>query len=127
MLRLCGELVIENMMLEKTFTTFHAQYVILHQQYKEKNFTKFSKLISCLFVANQNNELLMQNHWSRPSGSTPLPEANYGQRRLRGRGSDYKNRGGRGYRGGRGRHGRGGSRNYFGPRDGKVDVYQQKQ
>ena len=126
-LRLCGETVTENMMLEKTFTTFHARDVLLHQQYREKNFTKFSELISCLLVAEQNNELLMQNHQSRPSGSAPLPEANYGQGRWRGHGSDYKNRGGRGYRGGRGRYGRGGGRNYFGPRDGKVDVHQQKQ
>ena len=71
----------ENMMLKNTFTTFHARNFILHQQYREKIFTKFSNLISCLLVAVQNNELLMQNYQSRPSGSAPLLETNYGQRR----------------------------------------------
>ena len=56
-----------------------------------------------------------------------MPEANYGQKRYRGHSSDFKNRGERGYRCARGRHGHGGGRNYFRPRDGKVDIYQQKQ
>ena len=56
-----------------------------------------------------------------------MPEANYGQRRWRGRGSNYKNRGERGYRSGREHHGYGGGRNYFRPCDGKVDVHQQNQ
>ena len=42
-LRLFGETVTENMMLEKPFITFHARAVLLHQQYREKNFTKFSE------------------------------------------------------------------------------------
>ena len=63
-------------MLEKTFTTFHAANVLLQQQYRESRFTKFSELISCLLVAEQNNELLMKNHQSRPTGSRPFPEVN---------------------------------------------------
>jgi hypothetical protein len=39
-------------------------------------FKKYSELISCLLVAEQNNELLMKNHRSRPTGSSPFPEAN---------------------------------------------------
>ena len=58
-------------MLEKTFSTFHASNVLLQQQYHEKGFKKYSKLISCLLVAEQNNELLMKNHETRPSGSNP--------------------------------------------------------
>ena len=30
-------------------------------------------LIACLLVAEQNNELLLKNHQSRPTGSIPLP------------------------------------------------------
>ncbi|XP_021764611.1 uncharacterized protein LOC110729201 [Chenopodium quinoa] len=45
-------------------------------QYREKGFKKYSELISCLLVAEQNNKLLMKNHESRPTGSTPFPEAN---------------------------------------------------
>ena len=49
-------------MLEKRFTMFHASNVLLQQQYRERRFTKYSELISCLQVAEQNNELLMKNH-----------------------------------------------------------------
>ena len=34
------------------------------------------KLIACLLVAEQNNELLLKNHKSRLTGSISLPEAN---------------------------------------------------
>ncbi|XP_060965103.1 5-methyltetrahydropteroyltriglutamate--homocysteine methyltransferase 1-like [Cannabis sativa] len=46
------------------------------QQYREQNFKKYSELISYLLVAEQNNELLMKNHESRPTGSTPFLEVN---------------------------------------------------
>lgn len=75
-LKLCGENVSDADMLEKTFSTFHASNVVLQQQYRERGFTKYSELISCLLVAEQNNELLMKNHESRPTGSAPFPEAN---------------------------------------------------
>ena len=63
-------------MLEKTFTTFHASNVLLQQQYRERRFTKYSELISCLLVVEQNNELLMRNHESLPTRSEPFPEVN---------------------------------------------------
>ena len=63
-------------MLEKTFTTFHASNVLLQQQYRERKFKKYSKLISCLLMAEQNNELLMKNHQSRPTGTKPFREVN---------------------------------------------------
>ena len=63
-------------MLEKTFSTFHASNVLLQQKYREKGFRKYSELISCLLVAEQNNELLMKNHEARPTGSAPFPEVN---------------------------------------------------
>ncbi|GKA85616.1 hypothetical protein Tco_0807270, partial [Tanacetum coccineum] len=80
-------------MLEKTFSTFHASNLLLQQQYRERGFKKYCDLISCLLVAEQNNELLMKNNESRPTGSAPLSEANivvYNQSggRGRGRGSD---------------------------------------
>ena len=61
---------------KKTFTTFHASNVLLQQQYRERRFTKYSELIACLLVAEKNNELLLQNHQSRPTGSKAFPEAN---------------------------------------------------
>ncbi|XP_073275474.1 uncharacterized protein [Primulina huaijiensis] len=59
---LCGEKVTDQDMLEKTFSTFHASNVLLQQQYRERGFRRYSELISCLLVAEQNNELLMKNH-----------------------------------------------------------------
>ncbi|XP_021839718.2 uncharacterized protein [Spinacia oleracea] len=75
-LKLCGEKITDAEMLEKTYSTFHANNIVLQTQYHEKEFKKYSELISCLLVAEQNNELLMKNHESRPTGSTPFPEAN---------------------------------------------------
>ncbi|XP_057248895.1 uncharacterized protein LOC125494756 [Beta vulgaris subsp. vulgaris] len=121
-LKLCGEKITDAEMLEKTYTTFHANNVVLQTQYREKEFKKYSELISCLLVAEQNNELLMKNHESRPTGSAPFPEANAtshngkekyhannsGRGRGRGRGYGHGRGRGRGYGYGRGR-GRGGS------------------
>ena len=98
-LLLCGEKVTDEDMLEKTFSTFHVSNMLLQQQYRERGFKKYSELISCLLVAEQNNELLMKNHESRPTGATPFPEANVvflnningrgrGRGRNRGRGRD---------------------------------------
>lgn len=110
---LCGENITDADMLEKTFTTFHASNVLLQQQYRERGFTKYCDLISYLLVAEQNNELLMKNHESRPVGTTPFPEANVAayddQSGSRGR-SYYRGRG-RSYHRGRG-HGRGSGRGY---------------
>ena len=75
-LQLCGEKIIDEDMLEKTFSTFHASNVLPQQQYREKGFRKLYELISCLLVAEQNNELLMKNHEARPTGSAPFPEVN---------------------------------------------------
>ncbi|XP_074373231.1 uncharacterized protein LOC141713627 [Apium graveolens] len=109
-LKLCGENVIDKDMLEKTYSTFHANNMLLQQQYHERGFTKYTELISVLLLAEQNNELLMKNHQARPTGSTPFPEVNavtnndFGRGRERGRGF----RRGRGHARGRGfGHGRG--------------------
>ncbi|KAI3819804.1 hypothetical protein L1987_13656 [Smallanthus sonchifolius] len=75
-LKLCGEKITDEDMLEKTFSTFHASNMLLSQQYRERKFTKYSELISCLLVAEQNNKLLLQNHQARPVGASPFPEAN---------------------------------------------------
>ncbi|KAK5846105.1 hypothetical protein PVK06_002376 [Gossypium arboreum] len=63
-------------MLEKTYSTFYENNVVLQTQYREKGFQKYSEIISCLLVAEQNNELLMKNRELRPTGSAPFPEAN---------------------------------------------------
>jgi len=90
-LELCGEKVTDVDLLEKTFSTFHASNMLLQQQYREKGFQKYSELISCLLVAEQNNELLMKNHEARSAGVAPFPEVNASQHnhfgKARGRGN----------------------------------------
>ena len=111
-LLLCGEKITDKEMLEKTFSTFHASNIVLQQQYREKGFTKYSELISCLLVAEQNNDLLLKNHQSRPTGMAPFPEANatnghnFDQYRGRGRGRGRGHNRGGGY-GRNNVHGRG--------------------
>ncbi|CAM8962895.1 unnamed protein product [Rhodiola kirilowii] len=101
-MKLCGDKITDKELLEKTFSTFHASNMVLQQQYRERGFTKYAELISCLLVAEQNNELLMKNHHSRPTGSAPLPEANaifsndYGRNQQHGRGRGNKCGRGRG-------------------------------
>ncbi|XP_049410359.1 uncharacterized protein LOC125873465 [Solanum stenotomum] len=94
-LKLCGETIKDNDMLEKTLTTFHASNMILQQQYREKGFKKYSELISCLLVAEQHNDLLMKNHEACPAGSAPLPEAHgveaHGQSEIRQNNQDHDN------------------------------------
>ncbi|KAJ0034714.1 hypothetical protein Pint_25415 [Pistacia integerrima] len=73
-LRLCGEKIIEENMLEKAFFTFHPSNMLLQQQYKEHNFKKYFELISCLLVVEQNNELLLRNHQIAPLVSNRSPK-----------------------------------------------------
>ncbi|XP_021803217.1 uncharacterized protein LOC110747331 [Prunus avium] len=56
-LTLCGDKITDEDILEKTSTTFHASNMLLQQQYRERGFKKYSQLISCILVAEQNNEL----------------------------------------------------------------------
>ncbi|KAM1487092.1 hypothetical protein ACFX2I_001203 [Malus domestica] len=75
-MKLCGDTITEEDMLEKTFSTFHASNVILQQQYRSRGFIEYNQLISVLLVAKQNNKLLMKNHQSQSIGSASFPEVN---------------------------------------------------
>ena len=85
-LQLCGEKITESDMLEKTYSIFHTSNVLLQQQYRERRFAKYSELISCLLVAEQNNQLLLQNHQSHPIGFASIPEVNVASSSGRGSG-----------------------------------------
>ena len=62
----------------------------------ECGFKKYTELISCLLVDGKNNELLMRNHQSCPTGSEPFLEVNVissqtrGHGRERGRGRNFQ-------------------------------------
>ncbi|GAV75897.1 LOW QUALITY PROTEIN: UBN2 domain-containing protein, partial [Cephalotus follicularis] len=103
-LKMCGEVITEDMLLEKTYRTFHASNVLLQQQYRLHGFKKYRELIGSLFIAKQNNELLLQNHDSRPTGSAPLQKVNATS-------SDFRGGRGRGRGSGNGRN-----QNFLGPR-----------
>ena len=62
-------------MIEKTLSTFHLGNIVLQQQYRNSKYTKYSELSEVLFVAEQQNEVLMNNHSVRPTGSMALLEA----------------------------------------------------
>ncbi|XP_074351927.1 uncharacterized protein LOC141691081 [Apium graveolens] len=94
-LTLCGENITDAGMIEKTLSTFHPNTMILAQQYRERNFQKYSELISLLLKAEKNNELLLKKHQIRPTGSAQLPEVHNTSFRKNGRGKGH--RGGRDY------------------------------
>ncbi|KAL8167718.1 hypothetical protein V2J09_009217 [Rumex salicifolius] len=73
-LRLCGETVKEEDMLEKIFSSFHASNLVLQQQYRERGFKPYSELHTCLILAKENNQLLLHNHQNCPVGSAPIPD-----------------------------------------------------
>ena len=75
-LKLCGEKITDEDMLEKTYSTFHASNMLLQQQYREKGFKKYSELITCLLVAEQNNEFLIKNHEICPTDASLFPKVN---------------------------------------------------
>ncbi|XP_060190546.1 uncharacterized protein LOC132619758 [Lycium barbarum] len=97
-LKLCGDNITDEDMLEKTLTTFHASNLVLQQQYRERGFKKHVDLISCLLVAEQHNTLLLKNHEARPNGTALFPEANvvatHGptERRQNNQGHNYERR-----------------------------------
>ncbi|KAK9668163.1 hypothetical protein RND81_13G038700 [Saponaria officinalis] len=115
-LTLCGEILFDSDMLEKTYPTFHGSQLLMSQQYRPRCFKKYSELTSCLLVAEQNNEILLKNHQSRPTRSDLFSEVNAIKYDHKNKGPDHASSHGRGrgYRQGRGsnfgnyRGGRGG-------------------
>ncbi|KAM3201062.1 hypothetical protein P3L10_033425 [Capsicum annuum] len=91
-LKLCGETVNDDNMMEKTLSTFHASNILLQQQYREKGFKKYTELSSHLLLAEQNNNLLIKNHENRPTEFASFPEVNdvhvHHARHEKGRGPD---------------------------------------
>ncbi|XP_022880934.1 uncharacterized protein LOC111398239 [Olea europaea var. sylvestris] len=66
---------------QRTIVLLKACYEWLHledfkTQYRERDFKRYSELISCQLVAKQNNELLMKNRRLCLTRSVPLLEAN---------------------------------------------------
>lgn len=74
-LKLCGQKITDTDMIEKTLSTFHPGNIVLQQQYRNSKYNKYSELIQVLMFAEQQNEVLMNNHSARPTGTIAVPEA----------------------------------------------------
>ncbi|XP_048600359.1 uncharacterized protein LOC125593419 [Brassica napus] len=104
-LKYCGNPVTEAEMLDKTYNTFHKEHNVLSRIYRKCGYTKFSELMVTLMLAEKNDELLIKNHNSRPTGAKAFPEVNataveYSGRRNhtnRGRGRRFNNKRGKPY------------------------------
>jgi hypothetical protein len=93
-LEYCGKPVSEGDKLEKTFSTFHASHILLQEQYRMRGYTRYSELVHALLMAEKNNEILMKNHQSRPTGTMAFPEANATNFKGRGSFDRFRGRGG---------------------------------
>ncbi|XP_033140620.1 uncharacterized protein LOC103828194 [Brassica rapa] len=76
LLKYCGNPVSEEEMMNKTYNTFHKQLHFLPEIYRKCGYTRFSELMVALMLAEKNNELLIKNHNSRPTGAKAFPEVN---------------------------------------------------
>ena len=73
-LKFCDKEPSEAEKIEKTLSTMLPADRILQQQYRARQFTRYSDLIHVLLQAEKHDELLMKNHHQRPVGAAPLPE-----------------------------------------------------
>ena len=55
-LKLYGEVISEEAMIEKTLSTFHASHLLLQEMYRLKDFKKHCELMTYLLVAEQRSE-----------------------------------------------------------------------
>ncbi|KAG7578750.1 Zinc finger CCHC-type [Arabidopsis thaliana x Arabidopsis arenosa] len=102
-LKYCGKPITEAEMLEKTYLTFHKEHCVLQEMYRNCGYKRFSELIVTLILAEKNNELLLKNHNSRPTGAKAFHEVNATDVKNPERGSQtYRGRGRR-FNRGRGR------------------------
>ncbi|CAN6687393.1 unnamed protein product [Malus baccata var. baccata] len=80
-LKLYGETITKEDMLEKTFSTFHASNVLLLQQYRNQRWiSSLGQSGPVLKPVHRaiapTRAALMKKHQSRPTGSAPFPEVN---------------------------------------------------
>ena len=74
-MKLCNLKLTEADLIEKTLSTFHPKQTYLSRQYKKENYKKYIDLSNAMQQDQGEDEELMQNHLTRPTGSLSMPEA----------------------------------------------------
>lgn len=74
-LRLCGEIVTDAELIDKTLSTFPPATAILSQQYRNMHFPRHAELMSYLFVAERQQQMLLKNAESRPAREVHVTES----------------------------------------------------
>jgi len=72
-LRFCEKEPTDADKIEKTLSTMLPSQWILTEQYREKGFTVYSRLIQSLRQSEKNHELSVWNSQQRPTGTAPAP------------------------------------------------------
>ena len=75
-MKLCKLPVEDKDLIEKTLSTFHPKMTHISRQYKKENYKTYVELSNAMQQDQGEDETIMQNHLSRPTGSMALPEAN---------------------------------------------------
>ncbi|XP_037441683.1 uncharacterized protein LOC119309885 [Triticum dicoccoides] len=75
-LRLCGTEITDTQKIEKTISTFHPDVVQSSRNYRQGNYTRYSKLIDVLQVEEAQDEVLKKNFVVQPLGGSSCQEVN---------------------------------------------------
>jgi hypothetical protein len=96
-MKLCGTTLTESDLIEKTLSTFHPKLTYLSCQYKKEKYKKYIDLSNALQQDQGEDEELIQNHLTRPTGSLSKPEAHAvsSSQRMKEKGRGYRRHHGR--------------------------------
>ncbi|KAL6609777.1 hypothetical protein ACP70R_039746 [Stipagrostis hirtigluma subsp. patula] len=75
-MKLCGLKLEDKDLIEKTLSTFHPKLTYISRQYKKDNYKKYVDLSNAMQQDQGEDETIMQNHLSRPTGTVATPEVN---------------------------------------------------
>ncbi|KAL6592452.1 hypothetical protein ACP70R_049505 [Stipagrostis hirtigluma subsp. patula] len=75
-MKLCGLKLEDKDLIEKTLSTFHPKLTYISRQYKKDNYKKYVDLSNAMQQDQGEDETIMQNQLSRPTGTVATPEEN---------------------------------------------------
>ncbi|KAL6662058.1 hypothetical protein ACP70R_001442 [Stipagrostis hirtigluma subsp. patula] len=75
-MKLCGLKLEDKDLIEKTLSTFHPNLTYISRQYKKDNYKKYVDLSNAMQQDQGEDETIMQNHLSRPTGTVATLEEN---------------------------------------------------